>query len=254
MIKIKERVTSIGQFWRDLMFPPKCCHCGRLLEPDDKSAALCEDCLKKWDIEKDFLCEICGETAQFCRCCRVMSKSGLVRSYSSCIMYDTEISKSVVTALKYKGYPRVMQFCANEILNNIYSSYDIDFSNSVILYPQRAKKSVKKYGFDHAEILADLVGKATNIPVYKGVRHKGGTNQKTLDLASRGKNAFANLYIDEKGKDIGALKGKTAIVIDDVITTGATGICIAALAHNKGAEKVKIFSLARTPRKKQRIL
>lgn len=232
----------------ELLFPHKCCVCGKLLDINTHvDSALCDECLKLWNEEREKTCSRCGRTAQFCRCSVKLNKTAIVSYYSSCVLYEGEFVKKVIATLKYKRQKKLMRFAVHQILNNIYLMYDVDFSDCIIAYPPRSRASLKKYGFDHAKILAEMIAEQMNIPVFHGIFHRGDKEQKYLDYESRAKNAFESFYIKNRDDAKVILQGKTVLLVDDVLTSGSTAICISVLLHNCGVQTVKFFSVARTP-------
>jgi ComF family protein len=98
-------------------------------------------------------------------------------------------------------------------------------------------------GFNQAHALADMLGRATAIPVKPLVKRHGGSRlQKTLDRKTR----FANLRGAFKCSFVG--QGECVAVVDDVITTGATAELISECLLKAGAREVHIWALARTPK------
>ena len=162
-------------------------------------------------------------------------------------MYESEFAKKLIVSLKYKRQIKLIKFMASQLVSNMYMMYGLDTDNCIIAYPPRSKASVKKYGFDHAKLLACEIGKLTDFPVFHGMIHKGKKEQKHLDYESRAKNAFESFYIKNESDATSQLKGKTVILIDDVVTTGSTAVCIAAFLHNCGAESIRFLSVAQTP-------
>lgn len=247
MSKRKKDKIPLRDFVEGLILPPKCYVCGKIMNVEKLSdILLCEECMQKWNEEREKECPRCLRTAQFCKCGTMYGKSNLISSFSSCIMYESEFSKKAIAELKYKGYRKYVHFIAQQLLNNIYMAYDLDFSNCIIAYPPRSMSSRIRYGFDHAKLLANETAKMINVPVFHGIYHKGGKEQKYLDFKNRGKNAFSSFYIKDKDEARQAVQGKTVILIDDIITSGATGVCIAALMHNCGAECVRFFTVGKT--------
>ena len=241
-------VRKASRFLLEFFLPPKCPICGKLLDiSEEDDAALCDDCLEKWYKEQEKTCKKCLRSAAFCHCSSKLNNTGLIKYYSSCIMYESEFSKKFVVALKYKSQKKLIDFTARQLMNNIYVMYDVDFSNCIIVYPPRSKSSLRKYGFDHAKMIAESLGEKMKLPVFHGICRKDGKEQKYLNYEGRAQNAFESFYIKNKDEACAELQGKTVILIDDVITTGATAICISAFLHNCGAESVRFFSSAKTP-------
>lgn len=245
---IRNSISKVSDFLLEFFIPPKCPVCGKLLDiSDGDDGVLCEDCFEKWNEEREKTCKKCLKIAAFCNCTAKLNKTGLISYYSSCIMYESEFSKKFIVALKYKSQKKLIEFTARQLMNNIYVMYDVDFSNCVIAYPPRSRSSLKKYGFDHAKMIAEALGEKTKIPVFHGISNKGSKEQKYLSYEGRAKNAFESFYIKNKTEANEFLKGKTVILIDDVTTTGATAVCISAFLHNCGVESVKFFTAAKTP-------
>ena len=98
-------------------------------------------------------------------------------------------------------------------------------------------------GYDQVELLALAVGKELEIapvPLLKKVRHTPPQSGITGDAARR-----ANVLGAYKVTDPSAVKGKRILLLDDVITTGATaGECARTLLL-AGAKEVNCAALAR---------
>jgi len=73
-------------------------------------------------------------------------------------------------------------------------------------------------GVDHTLVLARAVSRATGIPIVRALRRSHRPSQLDVPRSSR----RANVAKSMKPRRIGAIAGKTVIVLDDVVTTGAT--------------------------------
>ena len=249
---IKSGISKTKDFLLEFLFPPKCSVCGKLL--DINGGALCCECLEKWNQEKEKECVRCKRIASFCTCNTKLNKTAIISYYSSCIMYESEFSKKIISSLKYKRQKKLVKFMAEQLCNNFYAMYGVDIENCIVVYPPRSKRSLKKYGFDHARMLAEEFGKRVDLPVFHGMSNKGIKEQKYLNYEERAQNAFESFCIKDPENAAEQLRGKTVIIIDDVTTTGATAVCIAAFLHNSGADTVKFLSCARTPEPHKRNL
>lgn len=165
----------------------------------------------------------------------------------SCIMFESDISKRLIYLLKHKRNKRLAAFFAMQISANIFALQRLRFNNCVIVYPQRSQSGKNSYGFDHARLLAVKTGRITGIKVSDIVGKRGNSEQKRLGAGSRFENAFSSFYLKKgKGYD-GFIRGKDVIIIDDIVTTGSTALCLAALLHNAGARSISLFTVAKAP-------
>ena len=106
----------------------------------------------------------------------------------------------------------------------------------VRLHPSRERER----GYDQAQALALVAGRATGLPVLPAVhRLRSGLAQATLGQRERQDNvrgAFAGVA--------GALRGLRVALVDDVATTGATLLDAAAAARACGARGVRAYVVA----------
>ncbi|MDL1859732.1 ComF family protein [Betaproteobacteria bacterium PRO7] len=98
-------------------------------------------------------------------------------------------------------------------------------------------------GFNQAREIARIVARRLALPLAADAlaRVKHGVPQERLTLAARRRNvrgAFA------ARADV---RGRTVVVVDDVMTTGATLDEVAAVLKRAGAARVLNLVLARTP-------
>jgi len=101
-------------------------------------------------------------------------------------------------------------------------------------------------GFNQSDFLAREIGKKWNVPVRNLVRRKKATRpQAGLTNAKRRANMSGAFQI-LRGK---ALAGMRVLLVDDVVTTGATASACARVLKRAGAAHVALLALARTDRR-----
>ena len=104
------------------------------------------------------------------------------------------------------------------------------------------KKSERE--FNQAERLAQRLSAATHIPARKDLLHRM-TSTRTQTLLSRPERA-ANVHRAFACKKAGpALKAKRVVLVDDVLTTGATTSACAKVLKAQGASEVCVWTVAR---------
>ncbi len=80
-------------------------------------------------------------------------------------------------------------------------------------------------GFNQANVMAKIIGKALNIPVMKLIyRSKKTLFQSRLNKSNREKNIAQAFHINDwyGFKDLSHVQGKKILLIDDLCTTGVT--------------------------------
>ncbi len=97
------------------------------------------------------------------------------------------------------------------------------------------RKAERRRGYNQAGLLAQRISAIKGIPVLWGavIKAEDTKNQKGLTRAERIKNLSRAFKSDKK-----AVAGKTILIVDDVMTTGATLNCITESLKKAGAAKV----------------
>lgn len=98
-------------------------------------------------------------------------------------------------------------------------------------------------GFYHARELAVRVARHMQIPLLDPVRRLPGPSQMGLKREERLANAQRLYGLRSRA---GIVAGKRILLIDDVVTTGATARAISALLKQAGASNVRMLALARS--------
>jgi ComF family protein len=135
------------------------------------------------------------------------------------------------------------------VLNADEELPEISAQSSVICFVPRSSRAVLKHGVDQSEELARSLSQQSGIPLSCALeRIKGGKEQKKLSAAERVKNT-KRLFALREGRET-EISGKTVILVDDVVTTGAS-LCAAALAlREAGVKELLCVALAQTPKKR----
>jgi ComF family protein len=101
-------------------------------------------------------------------------------------------------------------------------------------------------GFNQAAVLAKDVARRRKIPVLNAVRRVRDTRTQTgLTNAKRRENV-SGAFRAGRGRP---LEGLRILLVDDVMTTGATGSACASVLKRAGAKSVTMLTLARVDRR-----
>ena len=235
-MKIKEALIKIKNVLLDALYPEdiKCIFCGR----DIPLPYICDDCLKE---------DIFNEGNRCIKCDTPLKDDNLVCDH--CKKTKRHFN-GVYCPLKYAGIVRkaLLQFksdgakyLAKPFAKFISQRLDVDQVEFDVIVPVPSHKStIRKRGYNPAKVLADELGKITSKPVvdafYKMRKTK---NQKFLDYQERQSNLENTIMLLNNS----AIKGKNVLIVDDIITTGATIEACAVLLHK--AKNIYAAAVAR---------
>jgi ComF family protein len=221
-------------FILDLFYPRKCINCSKDLTIGE---TICGDCLHKWEAEKAKLCRVCRLPHVSCTC-----SLHLVRYDKN----DDTVARKLILRAKTDNYYYLHKFFADEITELLADRLSFRDNNCgvIVVNVPRSKKSKFKHGFDQSENIAACVADNMKITHVKALKNTALKSQKTLNAAERSENAeTAFALIDGKTKSV---THKNVILIDDVITSGATIDKCGKLLYSAGASEVVHVTVGKT--------
>ncbi len=225
----------------------KCPSCGAVVK---YPGTLCDECTEKYGEERARACRFCKLPADVCVCntrelyfCRRLD-----RTMCSLIFYDpqNEVFMRALAKLKYSSDRGAERLFARELalkLLMIFAGRGEMSHDWVITYPPRRRASVTKYGFDQARGLAKRVSEFCGASFEEVFVHRGKAEQKSLGSVERAKNAKDSYFLKKKAD----VAGKNYIIIDDIVTSGATMTACQELLFEGGASSAFAMSVAKTP-------
>ena len=212
---------------------PKCVGCKERLSREDK--ALCPDCLIKYENIKMRNCSICSKPLYECSCTNSYLDTHYVHKLVKVFRYvhdDPLPSNNLIYSLKRDNRKDVLIFLTGELSYAISNSIK-EPENYLFTNVPRRREGIVKYGIDHAELLAKSLAKCFSAEYYQPIISISKLAQKKLTRSERLKNAK---FIAKKNAK--SLKGKSVILVDDIVTTGASMAACAAVLKKLGAKKV----------------
>lgn len=154
--------------------------------------------------------------------------------------------RAMIHLFKYSGMKPLAERLSGLLLRALPLNEPYDL---VIPMPLHWRRRWKR-GFNQAKLLARHVARRRGIPMLDAVRRVRATaTQAGLTNSNRRKNVSGAFRVAARYKKNGALSGKRILLIDDVMTTGATGASCARALKRAGARSVTLLTLARTDRR-----
>ncbi|MEG0132705.1 MAG: ComF family protein [Clostridium sp.] len=149
--------------------------------------------------------------------------------------------KKLILAFKYEK-----NFFAGQVLSRYMSEFilsNLKESVDIITFIPSSEESLKNRGFNQCEVLCEFISKSCGIPcgelLYK---IKDGKDQIGLDNKKRWDNVKDSF--DVRGNK--NIEGKRILLIDDVITSGATGFYAAKALKKAKINEVFILTVAKS--------
>ncbi len=222
-----------------MLFPRRCIYCQRVVAPD---VWCCEYCEPDVPYMEDPICYRCGRTKEHCVC------RGHRRHFERCIaaMRYEEGAAGAVLYLKEDDNADHIEGMATEMVRALRRHSDAAALDLVTFVPMH-KKEVRERGFNQSEWLAREVAAQIGVPFCVALEKIYDTrSQKSLRSMERGGNLLGAFDLRVP------VKGKRVLLVDDVITTGATLHECAKMMKIGGTESVTALVFAATiPKEKE---
>lgn len=228
-------------FIKSLFFVRRCFSCAEVLANDD---LFCDKCRLEWDKLTRVPCKTCGKKQRECACLPAKLRENVTRGIHL-VLFEDELARRVVYATKRRMTNTLCRFLARSLARVIREEID-DLSDFAITYAPRKPKSVREYGFDQAELLADAIAEELSLPMVDLFCHARKSKlQKDLGASARAENAKKSYFL----RGDAHAPTKKLMIVDDVITTGSTMGSLAALAKTLDFEEIVVVTIAKTPAK-----
>ena len=226
-----------------LLGVPTCVGCGERL--DNPWSPICPDCKSSYDTVKTSNCSLCAQPLHRCSCVGEYLEAHFIKRHFKVFRYQNREENTVANKLLYSmkrdNRADVREFLADELADALKGLLrdrdDVIFTN----VPRR-RAAIVEFGMDHAADLAKLLAKHFGCEYRSLLVSKSEQAQKT----THGKEREKNVVFDIKGRNPISLKGKTVIIVDDIVTTGASMATAGALIRALGAKEIIAASLAET--------
>jgi ComF family protein len=220
----------------DLFFVPKCAGCEERLPPNP-SVCLCPACLSIYNLETTKECAKCAKVMSECSCSTENLEKAKILRLAKLTVYlphsNDYVVNKMIFKLKKKSEYHLVEFLSNQLASTIKSVIKPNESY-IVTYAPRSKKAISKYGYDHMEILSRKTAELLGLKWAKLLKRDSNVEQKTLSYNERMKRISIS-YENKKNVDI---KGKSVILLDDIVTSGATLCAGARILRKNGAQTV----------------
>lgn len=234
----------------DFIYPRECAFCSQ--PAGEEAGYICGDCLSRISLQRYSSCEICGaESAQ---------DEPVAFICSDCLKHRPAYRRAFIAA-RYAGPIRdLMQdfkyrrglYLIPDFVRFLQATWitrlePLNLGIEVIVPVPMHRGKFRVRGYNQAALLAKGLAQELALPCCTRALCRCRTrsaSQTHLKREARLANARAAY---RPGKAVAAVAGRTVLLVDDVMTTGATGNVCAEVLLAAGAKAVYFLALARPP-------
>ena len=190
--------------------------------------------------EEGYICETCSMQIKVLNLQYDIENHGIKFPCCSLGVYSFNFKK-LILLLKYEK-----EFVAGEILASYLSTFieaNLKEKIDMITFIPSSKTALKTRGFNQCEILCKYVSERCGIPYMPLMdKRSEGRDQIGLDTGKRWENVKDSFQLKSTVK----IENKRILLIDDVVTSGATSFHGAKCLKDGGAGEVYILTVAKS--------
>ena len=215
------KLVGLAEGFADLLYPPRCCFCGKLLQKGEKGS--CRKCYAALPLVPSGTAR--SDIPNVTICVAPLFYEGRVRE--ALLRYKFE----GVTAYK-RTFSEFVAKCVDE------NGFSCD---SITWVPLSRRRRFRR-GYDQARLIAEELSKKLGVPCVSLLKKTRNTPPQSSQssTAERKRNA-AGVY---RCIDAEKTKNRRILLIDDIVTTGATVSECAGMLREAGAAEIYAAAVA----------
>jgi ComF family protein len=218
----------------DFVYPPSCAGCGKSAE------IFCPDCFSQVQIVRHPLCTICGSSipkAGVCDLCKNDPPSfSALRSWG---IYNGTLRKALLS-LKYENNLGLARTLAAQLAPIFVKA---NWSVDLIVPIPLCKSHRRGRGYNQSEQIAHPLSLELQVPLVTNAVNRIKETSSQVDLSRP--ERFNNLK-DAFSGNPAKLKNKNVLLVDDIVTTGATLRSCSSALLDAGCTSVYCLTVAQT--------
>lgn len=224
-LRMTQTIIAIAKNVINLLYPLHCATCNKVLDPLDKSC-VCDFCLSQI---KPHPKPYCNKIVPY-----------FDRAYSACL-YDG-VLKDLIHLFKYKKKTALCGILSGLMADLIRDNHEITDNLDIITFVPLHNRRLRERGFNQSNMLASNLSKEFDMPIRDILEKSISTrHQNELSRSER----LTNLKSAFRVRDGVSIKDLRILLIDDVMTTGATLSECTKVLLSDGAKEARCLTLAR---------
>lgn len=241
---------NILRFVLNLLFPPRCVFCDRIMEPNTE-ICICGECTPRPKLCADSLCCVkCGKpivtAGESGQCYSCMNTTGKYFDRIASVFVYGGLVKESIHRYKIEGIKSYSYAYASCMQAKLYEEYGNIVFDLMCGTPSHGDKAFIS-GFDHTDELCRRLSPLIDVRYESGLLFKTRETlkQSMLSFEERKTNLTDSIAVNADFD----IKGSTVLLVDDICTTKATIIECSRALKAAGAKRVYALTLATSVKK-----
>jgi competence protein ComFC len=227
-LKLDKGLATLSSCIIDFILPRTCIVCKQEID----RGAVCNGCLDTITHVRDPACPVCGRPIQKqkkCAYCRHEKDLDYGRAWA---LYMPPMD-TVMHFFKYRRFRGLSSFLGLSMANIVRHDLRLKEADRVVPVPLYWWKRLKR-GYNQSRLLASVISRECGIPLHDALARTRNTRTQTrLTGEKRQRNVRGAFRLNGDG-----IEDKTILLVDDVMTTGATIRECARALKRSGAARV----------------
>lgn len=235
--------AAAGRALVDLFLPICCVVCERLI-PHGEKGIVCGHC---WTLALELphpRCERCGHPLgrYACQWCAYLPP--FVRAARSYCWVSPGTGGQIIHALKYSGWREVGPSVAQRLARLTWPRDVVEERTAVVPVPL-ARSRVRERGYNQSAVIGAELARVWRVPMWDDVlmRTRATRTQTELTPGERLSNVAGAFRVRENAR--AKLRGGHVVLVDDIVTTGATLTACAAALFDAGSRIISYVTFGR---------
>lgn len=249
--RIQRTALTIKDGLLGLIYPRSCYGCDSHL--GQYSQWLCDDCLDGLHPIEEPMCEVCGQPYPgdliggfHCANCADLS---LQFDFARAAYQSRDLARVLVHRFKYKDHYYLASLLG-EMLDKVFEDPRIgkeaDIDEWLLVPVPLHSRRLREREYNQAEEICRQLTRRRGLKMAKVLRRTRYTRrQAMLERGERLKNLQGAFIISSKTRHRDMIEGRKILLVDDVLTTGATASECARVLSEAGALKVVVITVVR---------
>lgn len=240
-----ETARAVGGALLDLLLPRACVACERPLDAGDRGP-VCGRCWARLHELPYPRCDRCGHPMRRPRCSWCDLLPHYVRAARSVCWIPGRTGGTIVHALKYGGWHAVAEGMADRMARLAWPA-DVVAERTALVPVPLAPARERERGYNQSALLAHALAARWGLPVWSECLERVRATRTQTRLTPEERRSNVSGAFRASPAAAASLRGAHLVLVDDVITTGATLSECAAALFGAGARILSIVTFGRAP-------